>query len=453
MNRLNEYNKKRNFDKTQEPKGILKKENKKNIFVIQHHMASKDHYDFRMEVDGVLKSWAVPKGFSYNTKDKRLAVMVEDHPLSYHDFEGVIPPLQYGAGVVMLYDTGYYESNNIKNGLKKGIIKFELFGKRVKGKWSLIRFKDNNWLLVKEKDNIYVDLNKFKRSIKTNRTMDEIKNGLDSITITSPDKIIEKKSMLTKLDIVNYYKKVSVRMMPFLNNRLISTIRYPNGNSNDSFFKKHFENNKYLGKKVVISNKKKNDYYFIKDLNGLMYEVQMNSYEFHIWSSNVKAINKPDIMVFDLDPDEKLNINKVRDGVMCLKNVLDQLGLKSFLKTSGGKGYHVFVPFTSFESWSSFSLFAKNISLLLEEKYPDMFTCNMSKEKRKNKIFIDWYRNKKSSTSVAPYSLRIRKKITVSMPIKWSELYKIKPGDITIDIAIKRLKRIDPWKDFFSIKQ
>lgn len=306
---------------------------------------------------------------------------------------------------------------------------------------------------AKERDNIYVDLNKFKRSIKTNRTMDEIKNGLDSITITSPDKIIEKKSMLTKLDIVNYYKKVSVRMMPFLNNRLISTIRYPNGNSNDSFFKKHFENNKYLGKKVVISNKKKNDYYFIKDLNGLMYEVQMNSYEFHIWSSNVKAINKPDIMVFDLDPDEKLNINKVRDGVMCLKNVLDQLGLKSFLKTSGGKGYHVFVPFTSFESWSSFSLFAKNISLLLEEKYPDMFTCNMSKEKRKNKIFIDWYRNKKSSTSVAPYSLRIRKKITVSMPIKWSELYKIKPGDITIDIAIKRLKRIDPWKDFFSIKQ
>lgn len=453
MNRLNEYNKKRNFNKTQEPKGILKKEKQKNIFVIQHHMASKDHYDFRIEVDGVLKSWAVPKGFSYNTKDKRLAVMVEDHPLSYHDFEGVIPPLQYGAGVVMLYDTGYYESNNIKSGLKKGIIKFELFGKRVKGKWSLIRFKDNNWLLVKEKDNIYVDLNKFKRSIKTNRTMDEIKNGLDSITITSPDKIIEKKSMLTKLDIVNYYKKVSVRMMPFLNNRLISTIRYPNGNSNDSFFKKHFENNKYLGKKVVISNKKKNDYYFIKDLNGLMYEVQMNSYEFHIWSSNVKAINKPDIMVFDLDPDEKLNINKVRDGVMCLKNVLDQLGLKSFLKTSGGKGYHVFVPFTSFESWSSFSLFAKNISLLLEEKYPAMFTCNMSKEKRKNKIFIDWYRNKKSSTSVAPYSLRIRKKITVSMPIKWSELYKIKPGDITIDIAIKRLKRIDPWKDFFSIKQ
>ena len=238
MNRLNEYNKKRNFDKTQEPKGILKKENKKNIFVIQHHMASKDHYDFRMEVDGVLKSWAVPKGFSYNTKDKRLAVMVEDHPLSYHDFEGVIPPLQYGAGVVMLYDTGYYESNNIKSGLKKGIIKFELFGKRVKGKWSLIRFKDNNWLLVKERDNIYVDLNKFKRSIKTGRTMDEIKNGLDSITITSPNKIIEKKSMLTKLDIVNYYKKVSVRMMPFLNNRLISTIRYPNGNSNDSFFKK-----------------------------------------------------------------------------------------------------------------------------------------------------------------------------------------------------------------------
>ena len=174
--------------------------------------------------------------------------------------------------------------------------------------------------------------------------------------------------------------------------------------------------------------------------------MQKNSYEFHIWGSKVNSINNPNLMVFDLDPDEKLSLDKLREGVKNLKEILDDLGLKSFLKTSGGKGYHVVVPFNFKITWKKFYNVSKNIALLMERKWPDKYVTNIRKSKRKNKIFIDYYRNAKSSTFVAPYSVRLRDKASVSMPIKWSELGKIKPDDITIKEAIRRLKRKDPWE-------
>ena len=135
----------------------MKKSKKRLRFVVQHHLARKDHYDLRLEWNGVLKSWAVPKGPSYKTKDKRLAIMIEDHPLEYRKFEGTIPKGEYGGGTVMIFDEGYYEPvNDIKKGLKEGSIKFELKGKRLKGLWTLVHFKEDNWLLIKEKDKFII---------------------------------------------------------------------------------------------------------------------------------------------------------------------------------------------------------------------------------------------------------------------------------------------------------
>ena len=148
-----------------------------------------------------------------------------------------------------------------------------------------------------------------------------------------------------------------------------------------------------------------------------------------------------------------MDLKTVREGVKDLKSILDNLSLKSFLKTSGGKGYHIIVPIQSIKTWKKFREFAKNIAKLMETKWPDKYVSNMRKEKRKNKIFIDWVRNTKGATSVAPYSIRIRKNATVSMPISWNELDKIKPDEITIELAIKRLKRKDPWEDFFDVEQ
>jgi len=460
MKILKEYNNKRNFNKTKEPIGRNKKTKNKYRFVVQHHLARKDHFDVRLEYNGVLLSWAVPKGPSYKTSDKRLAIMVEDHPLSYRNFEGTIPKGEYGGGTVMIFDEGFYEPvNNFKTGLKKGILKFKFKGKRLKGLWSLILFKkeENLWILIKDEDEYYEfkDIKKITTSIKTGRTFKEIEDNVDkkeiSINITNPDKLLYSKPKITKKEVIEYYKVVSKRMLLFLNNRLISTVRCPEGIENDRFFKKHFENERegFYKKYVTNKNKEKEDYYYITNLNGLLSEAQMNSIEFHIWGSNVTDINHPNIMVFDLDPDENLSLNKLREGVKDLKKILDELKLKSFLKTSGGKGYHIVVPIKDI-TWTKLRTISKNIALLMESKWPDKYTSNIRKEKRKGKIFIDWQRNIKGATFVAPYSLRAKPNAPVSFPISWSELDKIKPNQITLRKALKKITEKDPWAYFFK---
>lgn len=195
--KLEEYNKKRDFTQTKEPEGELKKSNSDfPIFVIQKHNASRLHYDFRIEVEGVLKSWAVPKGLSTNTKERHLAMMVEDHPYSYKDFEGVIPEGNYGAGEVIVWDEGTYTVPGAKNkneieekvldGIKSGDIKLILNGKKAKGAYALVRFKragDNAWLLLKEKDEfVGSTFENEEHSVKTGKTLDDIKAdaGVDS---------------------------------------------------------------------------------------------------------------------------------------------------------------------------------------------------------------------------------------------------------------------------------
>lgn len=466
MNKLKNYNQKRNFKKTKEPKGIKEESKKKLRFVVQHHIARRDHYDLRLEWEGTLKSFAVPKGPSYNSKDRRLAIMVEDHPIDYRNFEGNIPKGQYGGGTVMIWDEGYWEPINNNFNFKKGSIKFNLYGKRLKGKWTLVHFKEDNWLLIKEKDDVkVVDISKYKTSIRSGKTMKEIEknkvkknktsikdNIIEGVEITNPDKIIYDKPKITKYDIVLYYQKVAKRMIHLIENRIISTVRCPNGINKEIFFKKHLETKSDgIGMiRLKSDNEKKDDYYYIKDINGLISEVQMNSYEFHTWGSTVDNLEHPDMMVFDLDPDENMNLKKIREGVKDLKSILDEFELKSFLKTSGGKGYHVVVPITSTVNWKKFRKIAKNIAELMEAKWPKKYVTNIRKINRKNKIFIDYFRNTRTATSVAPYSIRVRKGAHVSMPISWRELDKIKPDEITMDEAIKRLKRKDPWINFFD---
>lgn len=469
MDKLKKYKEKRDFKKTKEPVGKQEKSKKKLRFVVQHHMARREHFDFRIEWQGTMISFAVPKGPSYNPKDKRLAVHVEDHPLSYRNFEGVIPKGQYGGGTVMVWDEGFWEPlGNPSKDLKNGSLKFILYGKRLKGKWTLVFFKEENWLLIKEKDNVsgYEKITEYQTSCKTGRTMQEIERGetpkpinskkenrVEGVQISSPTKVIYSRPKITKLDIVTYYQKIAKRMLPFLKDRILSTIRCPNGSEGPCFFKKHLETkSEGIGKKIIPNEKgKKEDYYYIKDVNGLISEVQMNSYEFHVWGSKVNHLKNPDVLVFDLDPDENMSLKKVREGVIELKSILDELQITSFLKTSGGKGYHVVVPTKKLKTWNKAREFAKNIAKLMEAKWPLKYTSNVRKEARKGKIFIDWIRNTKSATSVAPYSIRIRKKARVSMPIRWSELEKIKPDEITMEEAIKRMKRKDPWTGFYEV--
>ena len=152
---LTEYKKKRKFDKTPEPGPETKRTKSGRMFVIQKHRATALHYDFRLEADGVLKSWAVPKGPSLDPKVKRLAMQVEDHPVDYAKFEGVIPEGEYGGGTVMVWDYGTYkpeDTTNVSEALRKGELKFSLNGKKLKGSWVLVRTRDRQWLLLKHRD-------------------------------------------------------------------------------------------------------------------------------------------------------------------------------------------------------------------------------------------------------------------------------------------------------------
>lgn len=811
--KLEAYKQKRDFTKTQEPIGKASEKKPKDAlsFVVQHHIARRDHFDFRLEWNGVLLSWAVPKGPSYNPKDRRLAIHVEDHPLEYKDFEGTIPKGQYGGGTVMLWDEGYWKPQfDAQKGLDQGGLKFELFGSRLKGKWALIRLKDQdngkNWILLKEKDEYSSTEDKisaFTTSIRTGRTMRQIELGIEKnnfhnpisqvnvqlaklvdkappgddwlyelkydgyrivafvetdkarlvtrgnkdftkyfepiaqslvewaagramvldgevviidsqgrtdfqalqsymkdpkvknltyiifdllaldsadlrehpliqrkemlsdllkdapqnlyyskhvlgngkqnleaacklnmegiigkkinskysgmrngdwiklkcaqsqefviggytktdkkirgisstllgyyegenliycgragtgftqktqleleqkfesikqqdppflnapkpktnekiiwlkpkyiaqvnftewtqdnllrqasfkglrmdkdpkevvkesprdnqnaqketqdqaisrelkpikkganvilggIKITHPDKVIYQDLDIKKIDVAMYYAQVAERMLPFIQNRILSVIRCPKGVEEQCFFKKHRQTQSKGIQTITVKNSegKDQEYFYIQNTLGLISEAQMGTIEFHIWGSRIENIEMPDLMVFDLDPDEDMDIEQVRQGAKDLKNLLDKLNLVSYLKTSGGKGYHVVLPFRPTVDWDTFNDFAKRVAQALKSAYPDKYTDNIRKANRKGRIFIDWVRNGKGATSIAPYSLRARAGASVSMPIAWDELDTIAPNDINMSQALSRIKSPDPWIDFFKTEQ
>ncbi|MCH5171904.1 MAG: non-homologous end-joining DNA ligase [Erysipelotrichales bacterium] len=262
--------------------------------------------------------------------------------------------------------------------------------------------------------------------------MKEIK--VFDIAISHPQRIIDGK--IKKIDIIKYYEQISSIILPFVANRPVSEIRC-HSDIQSAFFRKHHSNS--------------DDLIYVKDKNSLILECQNGTIEFHMYGYNVKT-NQPHIMVFDLDPDDKLSLKKVRRGVLDLKTILDKLNLKSFLKTSGGKGYHVVIPFSKVTNYRKFESFAKKVAVIMEKTWPDLYTTNIKKDARNGKIFIDYLRNKKSATCVAPYSLRARKNFPISFPISWADLNKFTPNKVNIK-NIKRYLDNNAWNDFFEVKQ
>ncbi|HZK16713.1 MAG TPA: DNA ligase D [Anaerolineaceae bacterium] len=820
---LDAYNEKRDFKKTAEPVGELRQSSEELQFVIQKHVARSLHYDFRLEWKGVLLSWAVPKGPSMNPGDKRLAVHVEDHPLDYAGFEGVIPKGEYGAGTVQLFDRGTWTPlRDVDQGLKEGELKFELEGTRFKGRFVLVRIrsdkeKDDNWLLIKEKDEYAREqsgIEEFETSVSSGRTMEEISQGgdakesgsdaegiknskanlqkdlpfstakpmlaklvskpptgagwrheikydgyrllvylegsqirmitrgghdwtdrfadlaadfkswersanmvldgevvffersgrsdfqslqssmksdkkkpltfivfdvlavgnqdvrdlplekrqslleelmqdapksivrspysegnhlnmfdqlcqkglegmvskrlgsrysgersddwvkskcvlrqefvvagytrsekkrsglsslilainkdgdlqyagragtgfkdteskqlvkhfqpylqetasveipkqyrqpekifwmkpelvvevkfaewtndeivrqavfmglredkqpsevvmeketqkkgpsnskkvvnakqskgreeiiVDGIHISSPDKVYDPDHNLTKAQVAEYYQDISERMLPHLQDRLVSLVRAPDGIDGETFFSRHAAGQIDHVKDVPVREKSGEEdiYIAITDFKGLMSAVQMSTIEFHTWGSRLPEMELPDQLVFDIDPDVGLGISQVRQGVLDLRGLLDLLGLKSFLKTSGGKGYHIMVPLKPQADWAAAKRFAQNLAKEMAKRWPKLYTSSMSKQKRKGKIFVDWIRNSRSATSVCVYSLRARSGLPISWPISWEKLDQIVPNQVTIQNYADYLDEA-PWEDYFDVTQ
>jgi bifunctional non-homologous end joining protein LigD len=817
---LAEYRRKRDFAKTAEPAGKIVRR-KGDSFVVQKHAATRLHYDFRLELDGVLLSWAVTKGPSLNPSEKRLAVHVEDHPLDYGGFEGTIPRGEYGGGTVMLWDRGTWEPlHDPRDGLKEGMLHFNLHGERLKGGWALVRLprrgneKRDNWLLIKERDEAADDsdplLEEYTTSVSTGRTMEEIATGdsdvwhsnragrgsteartrsrreiaknlklpkfrspqlaspveaapegndwvhefkydgyrclvaangkdvrcytrsgqdwtqkfwriaeaframelpgalidgeiiafspegrtdfstlqktlsedgplaffafdlleeggkdltnkkllerksrlkalledlpqgspikysdhikgrggdvlakicdgghegivskkasapyrstrtktwlkvkcgkrqefviggwapstkrhgfkslllgawegdkliykgrvgtgfndksleelserfkklarktppfesvpreerrskwiepvlvaeirfseftadgivrhgsflglredkkarevtlekpepteaimsamgddtvLSGVRVTSPDKVLFAGQGVTKRELIGYYEDVAELMLPYLRGRPLSLVRRPQGGRGRSFYQKH-DSGGFPSelKRVMISegSGETEQYFYIDDLKGLVAGVQMGVLEFHIWGSRVDELEKPDRIVIDLDPDVGLDFEDVRRAAFDLRDRLAKLGLKTFPMLSGGKGFHVIAPLARRAEWPDVKAFCHGLAVMLEAEGPDRYVANMSKAKRKGRIFVDYLRNERGSTAIAPYSSRARDNAPVAAPISWKEAESVEAANIfDVRSMPERARKVgDPWKGYFDVKQ
>lgn len=770
---LGRYRKKRNPALTPEPRGKKAATRHQNrIFVVQKHAARHLHYDVRLELNGVLLSWAVPKGPSTDPGIKRLAVHVEDHPLDYATFEGVIPQGQYGAGKVKIWDKGEWipEDDSPVAAYKKGDMSFTLKGKKLKGRWKLIRINrnDKTWLMIKANDkrasivskekeestsplkkiNFHLDPSPFpdkvspelgtlvdqppagknwlheikfdgyrllafkqgnktrlitrhghnwahkfksitaiinkldipdvildgeivmldehqrsdfqllqnaikdpqgnpfiyyvfdvlyydrynlmslpllqrKKILKTlftsirdehvrfsdhivgsgrevfkkscelglegivskemtapytqRRTKDWLKSkcvkrqefviggftsprgsrskfgslligtfnkqhelvyngrvgtGFSEATLKSihkqlsplitdkqpfhrrppitknthwvkpvlvaeveytektrdnvlrhpsfkglrvdkpardihldtetavtslntdklshPDKILYKEGNITKLKLLEYYEAVAEWILPFIDNRPLSLVRCPE-DYKKCFFQKHIEKLK----SGALHATRNHDLY-INDEAGLFLLPQLNVLEIHPWGCKIDQLDYPDTLVFDLDPAPGLAWKKIVAAAFALKTQLSSMNLKSFVKTTGGAGLHVVVPIVPHETWAEVKNLTQVVAEFIRLNDPERYTVTMNKRARQGKIFIDYLRNQKGATAIAPYSTRALIHAPVATPLHWDELTNDKRDTTftlkTIPARLQSLKT-DPWKDYFTLKQ
>lgn len=268
-------------------------------------------------------------------------------------------------------------------------------------------------------------------------------------TLTNPDRIIEKDMGASKSDIANYYAAVSGKILPFLSRRALAVIRCRQVGG-EIFFKKHPSAEKEEG---ITPKNKDEKYIAVSDVFSLVNQVQYGSVEFHIPCGRAENADVADMLAFDLDPDEGLPFGRAVEGALDLKETLDMLGLKSFVKTSGGKGYHILVPLSPAAPYDFASGFSRKVAQYLSEKYPKKYTSNIRKSERKGRLFIDFLRVGRGATFVAPYSLRARKALPVSAPVDWSDIANAAPDSVGMKQALAALGKRDPWAEFFSVKQ
>jgi bifunctional non-homologous end joining protein LigD len=253
------------------------------------------------------------------------------------------------------------------------------------------------------------------------------------IRISSADRIIFPGDKLTKGDLADYYAAIEALMLVDTAKRPISLVRCPQGRAKQCFFQKHDSGS--MGdhvKHVPIKEKDggTEDYLYVDDARGILACVQMGTIEFHGWGSRVDKIERPDRLVFDLDPDVGLDFGKVKEAAVRLRALLADLGLVTFPMITGGKGIHVIAPLDRSADWPKVKSFAERFSRAIAEAEPEMFTANIRKNQRKGRIFLDWLRNQRGATAVMPYSARARDGAPVAAPIAWEELEDVKGGNI-----------------------
>lgn len=276
------------------------------------------------------------------------------------------------------------------------------------------------------------------------------------INISHPKKLLYADPTINKQQLIHYYAKIAKRILPFIVNRPLTLLRCPEGTQAKCFFQKHYDSTLPENIFSIKIKNEKEPYLYIKDLAGLLTLIQLNVLEIHPWGSTIDDLDKPDQMIFDLDPSPEVTWHQIIECASSLRQYLQQQGLKTFLKTSGGKGLHIVTPLTPKANWQEVTEFARNIAENFASQNPQKYIATMSKSKRQHKIFIDYLRNMAGATAIAPYCIRAQAGAAIATPIFWKELSRIKSAQqfkyTNINKRLAHLKK-DPWQDFFKIKQ
>ena len=276
---------------------------------------------------------------------------------------------------------------------------------------------------------------------------------VEGVTITHPQRVIDSVSGVTKGELARYHAEVSEWFLPYARNRPLAVVRCPQGDAQGCFFQKH--RTPGLGAAVKRKRIAGNEVIYTGELRGVLELVQFNAIEFHGWGAPAAKPARPDWLVFDLDPDASLAFAAVIEAAQEVREALQRVGLRSFARTTGGKGLHVVAPLEPHADWDTAKGFAHALAATLAAARPDRYVAQMSKARRKGRIFIDYLRNGRGSTAVLPYSPRARAGTTVAMPVDWRDLAKLDPQDFTVRTvpALLKRRRRDPWADFLSLRQ
>ena len=457
---LDEYEAKRNFRETPEPAPAPERAHAKPIFVVQEHHATRLHYDFRLEAGGVLKSWAVTKEPSLDPAVKRLAVRVEDHPLSYANFAGTIPAGHYGAGEVHIWDRGTFEPHgSVERGLTAGRLSFTLRGEKLNGRFTLVRMhgpsKKENWLLIKGRDE------HARRSAEPRPQTAAARTTAPPVTVaaveregaaprvvavTNPDKVLFPADGFTKAGVIAYYHKVAPRLLPFLEDRPVTLERLPDGlgEGKPHFWQKNTPASypDWIPRVALQTDDGRTVHYvLVNDLPTLLYLVNQGALTFHPWLSRVGNLDRPDFVLFDLD----LGEGTFADALTVARELHDELTAEDrevTVKTSGKTGLHVLVPWRDAGGFDAARKWALEVATRVAAALPDVATTDIRKAKRGRRVYIDVLQNARGHHAVPPYVLRAVPGATVSTPLRWDELKPaLDPKKFTIRTVPARLAR------------
>ncbi len=296
--------------------------------------------------------------------------------------------------------------------------------------------------------------NRMPRQSKSGRAK---KSGPD-LTLSNPDRVLYPEIEVTKRDLAEYYEQVAGWMLPHLVRRPLTLVRCPEGWKKECFFQKHLgDSAPAVLRQIPFLEREGVEYYSIVDnVEGLVSLVQIGVLEIHVWGSREENLEQPDMMIFDLDPDPEVPWEKMVRAAFLVRERLTDLGLRSFVKTTGGKGLHIAVPLAPRRHWDEVKEFSRAVAEGIVRESPSEYIATMSKSKRKGKVFIDYLRNGRGATFIAAYSTRARTGATVSAPIGWDELLSgIKPDTFNIGNIRQRLSSLkkDPWEGYFKVRQ